>query len=274
MKYLFVILVCTLFVSCNQEKLQKQNEAYFIDVIKNQIEINDEIVRGALLSVEAQGNRPADVEVTQGMLALKTGRDILLDETLLNNFEYLNDTLISEYQYLISKICEENDSFTVMKGVQKELTSMHELNQIKKTRNKFEKIIWAYHCLYLESVLLERYATQIWTDRRKSFNGFSDRNISLLRICKLVFIPREGAYESPYNLQIVYNDFTFLIDNVETEIDYELEQVGFAGILSFVPPKKGSYQIRGKSHTKLLESAWFKKNRHQSSDFSYEFEVK
>jgi hypothetical protein len=274
-----VILICILLTSCNQEELDTYNETYFIDLIKNQIEENDEVTRMVLIKVDENGNKPVDVKVATGMLALKTGRNKLLEETLLNNFEYLNDTLISEYQSLISKVCQEDDSFAVNKLVQQDLIPIRELNQLQKTPNKFEKIIWAYQCMILENTLLERYATQIGS--RCFFRitadteSFSDtKNISLGKACEVIFVPVQGTYKTQYDIEVIYDEFTLLIDSVETKINYEFEQVGFAGFVSFVPPKKGSYQIRGKSHIKMPKSAGFRDNKCCPSDFSYEFEVK
>jgi hypothetical protein len=254
MKFLFVIFTCGLFISCNQEELDRYNEAYFIDLIKNQIELNNKMVQNASLSVDAMYSKPVDVKVCEGMSALKTGRDKLLDETLLNNFEYLNDTLISEYQSFISKFCKEDDSFAVMEIVQKELISIRELNQLQKTPNKFEKIIWAYQCVILENTLLECYIMQIWFGRRKEFYSFSDtENIAFGKPYEVIFVPEKRTYESPSNFEIIYEGFTFFKDSVETKIDYEFEQVGLAGVVSFVPPKNGQYRIEGDFYVRFYD---------------------
>ena len=276
MKYLSIILICVLFVSCNQEELQKQNETYFIDLIKNQIELNDEMILKVFFKVEKAGSKRVDVKVYQEMLALKTGRNKLIKGTLLNNFDYLNDTLISEYQSFINKICEENDSFAVMDIVKQELIPIQEFNQIKKASSKFEKIIWVYHCLYLEGILLERYTTMVgspsYYNRRN--NSFSNtKNTSLGNTFEMIFIPPEENKKDNRGIQIIYKDFTFLIDSVETEIDYDFEQIRFMGVLSFIPPKKGVYRVLGESHLKVPKSFGFKKSTCCEARLYYQFEV-
>ena len=252
MKYLFVILICVLFTSCNQEELQKQNEAYFIDLIKNQIEMNDEMVLKVFFRVEKIGSKQVDIRVYQDMLTLKRGRNKLLEGALLNNFEYLNDTLITKYQSFIRKICEKEDSFVVNKLVKQELIPIQEFNQLQKTPSKFQKILWTYQCMNLEHKLLEGYDMRVGSC---SFSiradTFSDTNPQVGKPFEILISSIPSRFEGMvYDGEhyVLVPSFESWIDGKEVQIEYELECIEDVGVIRFTPPKNGKYHISGGFH--------------------------
>ena len=64
-----------------------------------------------------------------------------------------------------------------------------------------------------------------------------------------------------------------MIDSVEIQITYDFEQICFMGVLSFIPPRKGVYQIVGETYFKVPKSMGFKKNICCESRLYFEFEV-
>jgi hypothetical protein len=256
MKYLVIILVSFLFASCNQEELQKQNEAAFIDLVKNQIEMNDKELPHALKQINKQGNHSLDKEIYQKMLKVQLERQKASEQMLLSDFQSFNDSLISNYQSFLQKIVQQDDSFSIRKSIQQDLITIQNMNPIGKEHSRLQRTVWLYHCLYLESFLLELYGTRIGYSCGfgTRANTFSDTNPQIGEPYEILIssIPLrfEGiAYDGVH--YVIVHSFEFWIDGVKTKIEYELERVEDAGVLRFTPPKNGKYRIWGAFHARF-----------------------
>jgi hypothetical protein len=250
MKYLFVILVCTLFASCNQEELQIQNETYFIDLIKNQIEINDEMINKIFIRVKWSG-RSSDKKIYQQILTIQMTREKALEQFFLNDFENIDTVAMKQYEMVLKRPFEEGVNRDSANYYSKLLSE--DLDKIKyrgADLSKGQKVSWISQCLIVEDYFLTYYESQIdldWNAVAKSY-AFSDTNTQVGKPFEIFLssIPSrlEGTTHNGEHY-IIIPSFKFQIDGAETKIEYHIERIEDVGVLHFTPPKNGKYDILG-----------------------------
>ena len=237
-KTISIILISILCFSCNQKELQNHNEIFFIDLVKDQIRENDEIIHGIL-----NAKRPSS-ELFSEMIHLQELRDKALEQLLLSDFENADTISIAEYINRLKEPIKIEDYYSVSELKKDIVEKAKNIKYNHTKQSKTQKITWAYHCVELEERILNLYSIQCsgagcgWT----SCDYFSKKDsIKLGEKYELVILPMIARKKVEY----LHNDFTFLLNGEDIKIDYEFEEIEKIGLLYFTPPQKGSYTIKG-----------------------------
>ena len=251
MKYLFVILICVLFASCNQEELQKQNEVVFIDLVKKQIEINDERINKIFIRIDRK-QQVRDKHIYQEILRLQKLRDKALEQPLLSSFKSIDTVAMKQYEMVLKTPIEIGyNQDTINHFANLLAQDIDKIRYRHIQQSKSQKMAWISQLLMIESWFLEYYKSQTSLHcgfGRHTYTFSDSTNIYLNQENELVIFPvpeyGEGV-DFEGNHYVLGYEFNFFQDGTKIKTAYELERIDGIGILRFTLPKKGLYEFRG-----------------------------